>query len=243
MATIALDESQCKAARVAAVLYLLIVLTAPIGLLYVPGELIVPGDATATAENIRTAEGLFRLGMASEVFHQIVGIFLVLALYRLFNPVNHWHALLMVILSLTPVPIMLLNVLNELAALALVKGAPFLSVFDTRQLDALAMLFLRLHGQGITVASIFWGLWLLPFALLVIRSRFIPRILGWLMFVAGAGYLASAAATLLLPQFARSVGEVALVLEMGELPIVFWFLIWGTRLRPSEIPRPDQVGD
>ncbi len=237
-----LDESQCKAARVAAILYLLIAVTAPIGLLYVPGKLIVPGNATATANNIRASEWLVRIGIGSELFHQIVGIFLVLALYRLFKAVNERHALQMVILSLTAVPMVLLNVLNEIAALVLVSGADFLSVFDVRQLDAMAMLFLRLHSQGIIVASIFWGLWLFPFAMLVIRSGFIPRVLGVLMMIAGSGYLASALTSLLLPHYGPLVGQFALVLETGELPIIFWLVIWGTRLRPSGTPAAESAG-
>lgn len=232
-----IDESQCKAARVAGVLYLLIAITAPIGLMYVPGKLIVPGDATATADRLRASESLLRLGIGSELFHQAIAIFLVLALYRLFKGVDEKQAVLMVILgALVSVPIMFLNVLNEIAALVLVSGAEFLSVFDKRQLDALAYLSLRLHDQGIVVAAIFWGLWLFPFGLLVIRSGFIPRLLGVLMMIAGVGYLASSFTSLLLPQYGALVGQVALILEMGELPIIFWLLIWGTRLRPSAAP-------
>ena len=237
-----ISESQCKAARVAGILYLLIAITAPIGLMYVPGKLIVPGNATATANNIRASEWLLRIGMGSELFHQIVGIFLVLALYRLFKAVNERHALQMVILSLTPVPIVLLNVLNEIAALVLVSGADFLTVFEKGPLDAMALLFLRLHSQGIVVASIFWGLWLFPFAMLVIRSGFIPRVLGVLMMIAGSAYLASAFTTLLLPQYRAVVGQIALVLELGELPIIFWLVIWGTRLRPSGAPAAQSAG-
>ena len=237
-----ISESQCKAARVAAVLYLLIAVTAPIGLMYVPGKLIVAGNATATANNIRASEWLLRIGMGSELFHQIVGIFLVLALYRLFKKVNEKHALEMVILSLIPVPIVLLNVLNQIAALVLVRGADFLTVFEQGQLDAMALLFLRLHSQGIIVASIFWGLWLFPFAMLVIRSGFIPRVLGVLMMIAGSGYLASAFTSLLLPQYRAVVGQIALVLETGELPIIFWLVIWGTRLRPSDAPAAESAG-
>jgi len=237
-----ISESQCKAARVAGILYLLIAITAPIGLMYVPGKLIVAGNATTTADNIRASEWLLRLGMGSELFHQIVGIFLVLALYRLFKAVNERHALQMVILSLTPVPIVLLNVLNDIAALLLVSGADFLTVFEKGQLDAMALLFLRLHSQGIVVASIFWGLWLFPFAMLVIRSGFIPRVLGVLMMIAGSAYLVYAFTALLLPQYRAVVGQIALVLEIGELPIIFWLLIWGTRLRPSGASAAEPAG-
>jgi hypothetical protein len=232
-------DSIKRQARVAGVLYLLIGLTAPIGLMYVPRALVVAGNATATAANVRASEALLRLGIGSELFHQIVGIFLVLALYRLFKPVSEKHAVLMVVLSLVPVPIVLLSVVGELAALILASGANFLSVFDRRQLDALAFLSLRLHGQGLIVASIFWGLWLFPFGILVIRSRFIPRVLGMLMMIAGAGYLASSFTSLLLPRYAPAVGRFAMALYFGEIPIMFWLLIWGAKPQKSAgaIPR------
>jgi hypothetical protein len=219
-----------RQARVAGLLYFLVGVTAPIGLLYVPGKLIVSGDASATAERIRASEALLRLGIASELVHQIFGIFVVLALFRLFRTVSEPLAWQVVILgALVSVPIMFVNVLNEIAALTLLSGASFLSTFEPAQLDALAYLFLRLHSKGINVAAIFWGLWLFPFGILVIRSGFIPRILGVLMMIAGAAYIAASATSLVLPQLAAQVGPVAMILELGELPIIFWLLIWGAK--------------
>lgn len=226
-------DSTKKTARTAGFLYFLIAISAPIGLMYVPGKLIVPGDAVATANNIRSSESLLRIAIASELFHQAVAVFLVLVLYRLFKSVNENHAKLLVVLgAMVSVPIMFLNVLNEIAALTLVSNPDFLSPFNKSQLDALAFLFLRLHGQGINVASIFWGLWLFPFGILVVRSGFIPRFLGFLLFAAGGGYVASSFTSIILPQYSQFVDPVALVLEIGEVPIVFWLLIWGAKAQP-----------
>ena len=223
--TIGIDDSQRKALKAAGLLYLLMAISAPIGLIYVPSVLMVPGDATATADNVRASEWLLRIGIGSELFHQAIVVFLALALYRLFKPVNENQAKLLVVLgALVSVPIMFLNVLNEVAALMLVSGTEFLSAFDKPQLDGLAMLFLRLHEDGINVAAIFWGLWLFPFGMLVIRSGFIPRLLGFLLFVAGSAYVASSFTSLLLPQYEELVGRFAIILEMAEMPIVFWFL-------------------
>jgi hypothetical protein len=208
-------------------------------LAYVPGKLIVSGDATATANHIRASETLLRFSIASELIAFIIFIFVVLALYRLFKAVNGKHAVAMAILLLISIPISLLNVLNEIAALILVSGADFLSAFEKGQLDALAYLFLRLHGQGFVVAEIFWGLWLFPFGVLVIRSGFIPRLLGVLLFIAGLGYLASSFTSLLLPQYARLVDQFAMVLTAGELPIIFWLLIWGAKVPPLDHPPLD----
>jgi len=230
-------SSTQQQARVAGFLYLLLALIAPIGLLYVPGKLIVSGNATATADNIRASEWLLRIGIASELIHQTIAVFLVLALYRLFKAVNETHAKQMVILgALVSVPIMFVNVLNEIAALVLVSGADFISVFEKPQLDALAYLFLDLHNQGIIVVSIFWGLWLFPFGMLVIRSGFIPRVFGVLLMIAGVAYLASSFATLVLPRYAPLVEKVAMPLYFGELPIIFWLLIWGAKTRPADAP-------
>lgn len=232
-----LTEAQCRAARSAGILYLLMAVTAPFALIYVPSKLVVTGDATATADRFRAAETLARAGIGVELFHQVLVIFVVLALYRLFKAVNERHAVQVVVLgALVSVPIVFVNVLNELAALALVGDAEFLSVIARPQRDALAYLFVRLHDRGLVVASIFWGLWLFPLGMLAIRSRFVPRILGVLLIIAGVGYLASSTVLLVFPRFADVVVPVASILYFGELPFIFWLVVWGFRVRPSLAP-------
>jgi Domain of unknown function (DUF4386) len=222
-----------KQARVAGLLYFLASLPAPFGLIYVPSKLIVLNDATATANNIRTSESFLRIGIGCELLGSIMFILAVVALYRLFKPVNETHALTMMILILIYIPISLLSVVNEVAALIVVSGADFLSVFDAGQLNALAYIFMRLHGRAILVAEIFWGLWLFPFGILVIRSRFIPRVLGYLLFLAALGYLASSLTFLLLPDYGPVVDRFASQLPLCELPIIFWLLIWGAKVQPT----------
>jgi Domain of unknown function (DUF4386) len=119
-----------KQARVAGLLYLLAGIPAPFGLVFVPNKLMVPGDATATADHVRASENLLRLGIASELLGFTIFIFLVLALYRLFEIVSEKHSLAMAALILISIPISLFNVVNEIAALILVSGANFLSAFD-----------------------------------------------------------------------------------------------------------------
>jgi hypothetical protein len=211
-------------------LYFLMALTAPFGLLYVPGQLVDASSARITADNIRASEVLLRVGIASELVHQVIAVFLVLALYRLFKPVDDALAKQVVVLgALVSVPIVFVNVLNDLAALILVSGADFLSVFEKPELDALAYLFVRVHEQGIFVASVFWGLWLFPFGMLVIRCGFIPRPLGFLLLAAGVGYLVNSFTALVMPQHLKVVSSVVGLLQFGELPIIFWLLIWGAR--------------
>jgi len=218
-----------RQARLAGLLYLLASIPAPFGLIFIPNKLIVPDNATATADHIRASGDLLRLGIACELVGTVLFIFVVLALYRLFKPVNETHALAMMILILVSIPISLLSVVNEIAALIIVSGTDFLSVFNKDQLDALAYLFMRLHSRETLVAEIFWGLWLFPFAVLVIRSGFIPRFLGYLLIIAAFGYLSASVTFLLLPGYASVVSQFADKLTLCELPIILWLLIWGAR--------------
>jgi hypothetical protein len=171
--------------------------------------------------------GFFVSAFVSELVGAVIFIFVLLALYRLLKEVNRNHAALMVILGLVPVPIGFLNAVNNAAALTLLSGADYLSVFRTDQLHTLAMLFITLYGYGNIVAQIFWGLWLFPFGLLVYRSRFLPRIL-WLILNCFA-YLAISFTTLLLADYRGVVSRAVIPALLGELAIVLWLLIMGAK--------------
>src|SRR5260370_2346959 len=183
----------------AGLLYVLVSIPGPFSLLYIPSHFGVSGDATAPANKLAASEFVFRLCIVAELTGFIGFIFVVRALYLLLSGVNKTHASLMLTLMLVSIPISLLNVLNEIAALTLVRGADFLSVLDKPQRDAMAMLFLDLHHYGVVVPQIFWGLWLVPFGILVFKSGFLPRILGVLLIIACFGYVSESVTPLLSP--------------------------------------------
>ncbi len=222
-----------KDARIAALFYVLMGLPAPFALIYIPRTLMVRGDAAATAKNILAHEMLFRVGIFGELFSAVAFLLLGLALYRLLSGVNKTQASLMVILVAVSVAITFANVVNNIAALTLFRGADFLAVFDKPQRDALAMLFLRLHGQGLVVNQIFWGLWLLPFGVLVMRSRFLPRILGVLLIVNCFAYVAGSLTWLFWPSYGNVVFRAIFPALLGELWILLWLLIKGVKVQPS----------
>ncbi len=227
-------NSTKKKARIAGVLYLLLALTGVFSLIYVPTALVVFGDATATAENIRSSELLFRSGILSGLVSNVIFVFLVLALYRLLKETSRNQAILMVTLVVISVATGFANTINQLGALIALSGADFLSVFDKPELDAIAYLFIRLNSWGIQIIQIFWGLWLFPFGILVYRSGFIPRILGVLLMIAGFGYLLGSFMFQILPQYNDALSTFITVLEMGELPIIFWLLIVGAKAQSEE---------
>ncbi len=215
--------------RFAGLLYLLVSIPGAFALIYVPSKLIVHGNATATANNIVASETLFRLGIAVQLISQAGFIFVALALYDLLKGVNRRHASLMVTLIVVSIPIAFVNELNSIAALVLVRGADFLSIFEKPQRDALAMLFLNLHHHGFVVAEIFWGLWLFPLALLVYRSRFLPRFLGVWLAIAGFAWVILSLTGLLLPQYQDKVDTYSQPALFGEIALMLWLVIKGAR--------------
>jgi hypothetical protein len=215
--------------RFAGLLYALISIPGAYALIYVPSKLIVDGNATATANNIAASETLFRLGIEAQLISQILFMWVALALYDLLKGVNRRHASVMLTLIVVSIPIALLNELNSIAALILVRGADFLSVFDKPQRDALAMLFLNLHDHGFGVAAIFWGLWLFPLGLLVYRSGFFPRVLGVLLMANCFTYLVNSFTSLLMPHYEAIVSRWMMPFQFGELVFMFWLLIIGAK--------------
>lgn len=221
-----------KAARIAGVIYLSMVITGPFSLIYVPNKLIVRGNAAATATNILAHDTMFRFGIVAGLFGQVIFICLAVALYRLLGDVNKTWARLMFGFVLVAAAVGFVIELNNLGALIFFRGGEFLSVFDKAQLDALGMLFIRLHGQGIMIAEIFWGLWLFPFGLLVFRSGFLPKWIGvWLM-INCFGYLVLFVTALFFRAYNDKVFLYLQPILFGELAIMLYLLIKGAKVSP-----------
>ena len=222
-------NSTMNPGRFAGLLYVFMSLLGFFAMAYIPSKLIVHGNATATANNIAASETLFRLGIAGELIGQAGFIFVALALYDLLKGVSRRHALLMVILIVVSIPIAFLNELNSIAALVLIRGADFLSILDEPQRDTLAMLFLNLHDRGFVVAEMFWGLWLFPLALLVYRSRFLPRFLGVWLALAGFAWVILSLTGILLPQYQDKADSYSQPAFFGEIVFMLWLLIRGAK--------------
>ena len=216
--------------RVAGLWYLLLIVVGPLRLIYIPTKLFVDGNATATVNNIAAHEWLFRFGIVSDLVCGVMLIFLVLAFYRLFKGVDQNLAVLVVIFGgVMPALIIFVGVVSDAAALMVVRGGDFLSAFDKPQRDALAMLFLNLRDHQNTAAEILWGVWLFPLALLVYRSRFLPRFLGVWLAIGGFAYVILSLTGELLPRYQEKVFTYAQPAFFGEVAIMLWLVIKGAK--------------
>lgn len=220
-----------RSAKVAGGGYLVIILCGIFAEFVIRSGLVVPGDAAATAANILASEGLFRIGMASDLVMLIFDVIVALALYVLFARVSKSLALLAVFFRLVHSAIYGLNLINLFFVLKLLGGTGYLSAFDQRQLQAQAMFFLDGHSYGYILGLVFFGVHCLLLGYLVYRSGFLPRIIGVLLVFASLGYLIDSFANVLMTDYADHADLFMLVVAVpaviGELSFSLWLLIKG----------------
>ncbi len=220
-------------ARWAGIFYLLMVPASVLGYLYVPAHFYVTGDAGATAARIVQDIQLYRLALVSSLIGQLFFIFTALALYQLFGGVQRAAARLLLVLVCVGVAVEIGSLVNRAAPLVLLSGAGYLAAFTRPQLEALAYAFLRIGGQLASLVTIFWGLWLFPFGYLTIRSRYFPKLLGYLLYISGFAYVVTSIAEAAFPAQAGLVTKLVTPLYYGELVMVLWLPIVGARV-PAE---------
>ncbi len=224
--------------RVPGLLYALMGVPGVVSLQYVPAAFVVPGNAAATASRIAAGAPMYRFGVLCDLISNVGFLLAAWWLYGLFRDVDRKQARLLVLFVAVSAAVGLANEVHQIAPLVLLSGSDFLTAFTRPQLEALAMGFLRLRNLGLAIDAAFWGLWLFPFGILVIKSGFLPKVLGICLIVGGSAYLAHSVTAIALPAFGHVVSNVTLPLfAIGELPIALWLLIKGVP-KPAPEARP-----
>lgn len=223
--------SNQKMARIAGLLYLVVVLTGMFSLAYVPSKLMDWDNAAQTFQNIKSNELLFRLGIVSSLICYTFFLFLPLVLYRLLKTVNQTQAIAMAVLAIVSVPIAFVNSLNNFAVLSLVSEAAYLKTVTAGQLQSQLMFYLDQYHAGILVVQIFWGLWLFPFGYLVYKSGILPKLLGILLMAGCVGYLCNFLGNMLITNYSELgiSSYVRLPASIGEIGTCLWLLLMGTK--------------
>jgi len=221
------DTSPQLYARMAGVSYLLGSLTSVFGQMVVLGMLVVSGSATATAANILSHESLFRLGFVSSLMTVPFHIVWAVLFHGLFKPVNRSVSLLAGFVMLVGCAMWALSSLFYLGPLLVLQGKSSLSAFAPEQLQALALMLLKLNAQAYDIGLVFFGFWCVLVGYLIFRSSFLPRIIGVLMAFTGLGYL-----TLLWQPLAHYLYPYNLALAgPGEISLLLWLLVKGVNVR------------
>ena len=210
-------------ARMAGAFQLLESLTATFGQVIILGRLVVSDNAAATAANILGHERLFWLGFASSLVAVVFHIVYALLFYDLLKPVNRRVSLLALLVLLVASAIQAVTGLLYLAPLLILQGGTSVSAFTPAQLQALALVFLKLNAYALNVHLVFFGLWCVLTGYLIFRSTFLPRVLGVLLVISGSGWL-----IYLFPPVAyRLFPFIAAASALGEIPVEFWLMVRG----------------
>jgi hypothetical protein len=223
-------------ARLAGILYLVMSVMAVLSYVGAFGKFEVPGDATATMRHIAENERVYRVAILNDFITNILFLAVVVTLYHLFVDVDRRLSLMMLVFVAVPVGMQLASLTDRMVPLSLLRNPDYLSALSAAQRDSLAHAVLRFHRNMGTLVTPFWGLWLLPFGRLVIESGYFPRVLGWLLMVAGVGYVVTGFTAIMFPDQLSTVSKIMMPLYFGELPIVFWLAIKGAR-EPSPAAR------
>ena len=212
-------------ARTAGVLYLFLI-GAAFNEGYVLPRTVRSGDAGATAGHIRASASLFRVGFAGDLVAATCWLLLAMALYLLLSHVHQLAAAAMVVFAATGAAIQYLNQLNQYTALAIATSDHYTRVFGRAGADGLTLLFAGMQHNGYLIASMFFGLWLLPLGYLVIKSGYFPRPLGALLIIGCFAYVASLFTQVFAPAAGRSTAPVFISIGgIAELCFLAWLLI------------------
>ena len=242
------EASPLLKARIAGVLYLIIIVTAGFAEGFVRDKLVVGSDAAATANNLLTHELLYRAAGAADLINLVCDTVLALLFYELLKPVSRSLALLAAFFRLVHVAILAVSTLFHFAALVWLRAAQDMPAFGTPQLQELALVSLKLHGQGYNICLVFFGIACLVMAYLIWKSTFLPRILGVLLAIAGCGYVINSYLTFLAPTLARHLFPWLLLPGFpAELALALWLVIKGVNtsrwdsMHRGAMGRPNQA--
>lgn len=210
-------------ARMAGLFYLVTLVAGGLAQGLISERLVVPGDAAATATNILAHEALFRLGFAVYLIEMACQITMTVLFYDLLKPVSKSVSLLAAIFGLVGCVIKTLARLFYFSPLLVLGGAHYLTAFDASQLQALALLFLRVNYHAEAIAMVFFGLSAVVKGYLVFKSTFLPSVLGLLSVIGGLGWLAY----LYEPFAARVVTFILIAAVVGAVTNILWLLVFG----------------
>lgn len=219
--------------RTAGLIYLLLAITSVVSLAYMPSQIFVKDDVQATVSNLLAKEDLFRWSILSQVTSQVLFIFLVLQLARIFRQVNARLTRYMVVLVLVSVPITISLELFHVVALMIAKGE-WLPSLAAAERSEMSYMMLRFRGEGIGLVEVFWGLWLIPFGLLVVRSGMMPAVIGYLLILGGLAYVVEFSTGIVNEGLQVLVRKVTpLLYAIAEFSTIFWLLVVGIKTKQS----------
>lgn len=212
-------------ARIASALYLYVIAAGTFAEVFVRSRLVVPDDAATTARNILADERLFRLAFSAELLHLAFDIVIAVILYALLRPVNREIALLAALARMACDVILAVSSLSHFAALRILEGQDLLRSFDRGQREELALLAMRLHGDGYAISLLFFSFACFALGHVIFRAGYLPRFLGVLLGIAGVCYAMITLSHFLALPLAST--PLFIPIFIAEATLALWLLLKG----------------
>jgi hypothetical protein len=226
-------NSTSKIARTAGLFYLFYVVTSFIANLF--GKFVFV-EAPATINHIMTHALQFRIGFVINLFSVVLFLLAAWALYVLLKPVNKDLALLFLLFNLAGFAVWLFSSLCLFAGLLIVNGVGTIQAFPPDQLQALAVFFTNLYKNGVFMAQVPYGVWLFPLGYLVLKSGFLPKILGMLLIADGICQFVYVCQRFIFPDLGVIAYPCFMISFIAEVSLALWLSIKAVKPRLSRNP-------
>ena len=221
-------NSVTKLARTAGLLYLLYIITSVIANLF--GKFVFV-EAPVTIDHILTHATQFRIGFVINLFSAVLFLLAAWALYMLLKPVNKDLALLFLLFNVAGFAVWLFSSLCLFADLMILNEPETIKAFQPDQLQAMAIFFFRLYKTGAVIAQVPYGVWLFPLGYLVLKSNFLPRLLGMLLIADGICQFVYVCQRLILPELAVIAYPCLVIGFIAEASLALWLAIKAVKPR------------
>lgn len=209
-------KTRKQRARLAGILYLILAITSAYAMI-------------VNGKGLVESEFLNRTAIAGHLASVLSLLFLAFTLHKLFKPVDEHLSRQLLIFVTIQVPIIFLIETFRITSLMIANGKVPLTSTPV-EAQNLSVMLIKIHAYGIQLVKVFWGLWLIPFAQLIIKSGFIPKILGILLWLPAIAYPLDSAAFILFPEYRQYTMIPAYTFSgIGEISVISWLLIKGVK--------------
>lgn len=224
-----------RTARIAGLSYLALAITGVLGFMVFHSQVYVTNDPAKTLENLIEHESIARTRLLFEFAIIVSQAFAAVWFYRLFKHISEGSAWTLGVWGMMNSAIILVSAIAMAAAISIAS-----STIQADDKVILIQLLEQLSTNAWGVGGLFFGLWLIPMGYIVVSSKRMPVLLGWILIIGGIGYLLSTA--LKYAGFVNPVVDsLPLAATVGEFWMIAYLLIYG--IRPSEVLHHESTGD
>ena len=226
------DISLGKAALIAGLGLVAMVLSAPVAEMYLMPKLVNYTSAETTLGNITQNKGMLIASIFLYLITFTADVIVAWALYIFFIPVGRFRSLLTAWFRIVYTLMALFGLFNLSKILVILNSHDSHSTEQLQPVAENVMFYIRSFGTEWGIAFIFFGIYLVALGYLAYQASYVPRIMGILLIIAGSGYFINSLQPYFFPGLDTSFLMITFV---GELIFMIWLLVKGRKVNLDSI--------